>query len=107
MNIGQNIQQAKLGMVPNATIVAQEILGNMDMSLVLTQKGITNVISAIWFCIGRERSSKVGIYTTEVVFIMKVCFSAAKYNVHQASIGPKLPLIFSRFYLADRLSESR
>lgn len=29
------------------------------------------------------------------------------YMIYIAAIGPKLPLIFSRFYLADRLSESR
>jgi hypothetical protein len=59
MNIGQNIQQAKRGMVPNATIVAQEISGNMVMSLVKTPKGIINVISAIRFCTGREKYPKL------------------------------------------------
>jgi hypothetical protein len=77
MTTGQSTQQVKLMMAPSATIVAQEIFGNMDMSLALTLKGITSVISAIWFCIGRATSSKVGIHTAEAVFIMKVCFSAA------------------------------
>ncbi len=88
MNIGQNIQQAKRGMVPNATIVAQEILGNMDMSLEQTLKGITNVISATLSCIEREGSSKTQVNAAEAVFRMKVCFSAAKNKVHQAAIGP-------------------
>ena len=59
MNIGQNIQQARRGMAPNATIVAQEISGNTDMSLVQTLKGITNVTNAIWFYTGQVTSSKV------------------------------------------------
>lgn len=93
MNIGQNIQQAKRGMVPNATIVAQEISGNTDMSLVQTPKGITSVISATLSCIEREESSKTHINTAEVVFSMKVCFSAAKNKVHQAGIDPLWPLV--------------
>lgn len=58
MNIGQNTLQVEPEMVPNATIVAQGILGNMAMSLEVTPKGIINVISAIWFCIGRAKGSK-------------------------------------------------
>ena len=67
MTTGQSTQLVKLGMVPNATIVAQEILGNMDMSLVQTLKGITNVTNAIWFYIGRVTSSKVSIHMAEAV----------------------------------------
>ena len=97
MNIGQNIQQAKRGMAPNATIVAQEILGNMDMSLVQTLKGTINVTNAIWFYIGRVTSSKVSIHMAEAVFSMKVCFSLGKNKVHQAGIDPLQPFVQSRF----------
>lgn len=65
MNIGQNIQQAKRGMVPNAAIVAHEILGNMDMNLVLTLKGIINAINVIRFCIGREQRVNTGYYAVK------------------------------------------
>ena len=48
------------------------------MSLVLTLKGNTSVISVILSYIEREESSKTQVNAAEVVFSMKVCFSAAK-----------------------------